>query len=103
MAKSLLQSLWWFVVFVVVEVDWVVGVVGVDGVVGVVLVVGVDGRGHKYRSAIVCPTYSINRGTPNTNRSSTPIKTKTNHVAVIETLSTTFHFLRAFLILVILI
>ena len=55
---------------------------------------------HKYRSAIVCPTCSINRGTPNTHRSSTPIKTKTNHVDVIETLSTTFHFLHAFSILV---
>ena len=36
-------------------------------------------------------------------RSSTLIKTKTNHVAVIVTLSTTFHFLRAFSILVVII
>ena len=59
-----------------------------------------NNKDHKYRNMVVCPTCSIHRRTQNTNRSSTVIKTKTNHVVVLETLSATFHFLRSFSILV---
>ena len=59
------------------------------------------GPDHKYQSTVVCPTCLINRRTHNTKRPSNVIKSKTNHVVVLETLSTTFHFLRAFSILVV--